>query len=71
MQTDNTVKIDPAWTVHELVHFRPETAAVLRSYGIDTCCGGTRTLTEAAKVAGLDAATLLHALEQVSIDSTS
>lgn len=71
MQIDERVKIDRGWTVHELVNFRPETAAVLRSYGIDTCCGGPRTLTEAAKVAGLDAATLLHALEQVSIAGTS
>ncbi|MGK2935155.1 MAG: DUF542 domain-containing protein [Gemmatimonadaceae bacterium] len=70
MQIDNSVKIDPAWTVHELVHFRPETAAVLRSYGIDTCCGGARTLTEAAKVAGLDAAALVQALEQVGGDTT-
>ena len=69
MQIDDSVKIDPAWTVHELVNFHPETAAVLRSYGIDTCCGGTRTLTEAAKVAGLDAAALLRALEQVSVGS--
>ncbi|MEX0908508.1 MAG: DUF542 domain-containing protein [Gemmatimonadaceae bacterium] len=71
MQTDTNVRIDPAWTVHELVHFHPEVAAVLRSYGIDTCCGGSRTLTEAAKVAGLDVATLLRALEQVSIGSTA
>jgi iron-sulfur cluster repair protein YtfE (RIC family) len=70
MQIDHSVKIDPAWTVHELVQFRPETAAVLRSYGIDTCCGGTRTLTDAAKVAGLEAAVLVQALEQVSIGST-
>lgn len=70
MQTDNPVKIDPAWTVHELVRSRPETLAVLQSYGVDTCCGGTRTLTEAAKLAGLDAATVLHALEAVSFDRT-
>lgn len=71
MLMDNSVKIDPAWTVHELVNFHPETAAVLRSYGIDTCCGGTRTLTEAAKIAGLDPAALVQALEQVSSDSTA
>lgn len=70
MQIDDSVKIDPAWTVHELVHSRPETGPALRSYGIDTCCGGTRTLTEAAKLAGLDAATVLHALEAVSFDRT-
>lgn len=71
MKTDTNVKIDPAWTVHELVHFHPETAAVLRSYGIDTCCGGSRSLTEAAKIAGLDAAALVQALEQASIGSTT
>ena len=71
MQIDNSVKIDPAWTVHELVHSRPETGPVLRSYGIDTCCGGTRTLAEAAKVAGHDIAALVHELEQVSVGSTT
>ena len=71
MQVHDSVKIDPAWTVHELVSFRPETAAVLRSYGIDTCCGGTRPLTEAAQAAGLELAALLNALEQASLASAS
>lgn len=70
MPTHTNLKIDPAWTVHELVHARPETAAVLRSYGIDTCCGGTRTVAEAAKVAGLDPAALVHELEQAGIGGT-
>lgn len=71
MQIDDSATIDPALTVHELVHARPETAAFLRSYGIDTCCGGTRTLAEAAKVAGHDIGALVHELEQVSIGSTT
>ena len=71
MQAHDSVTIDPAWTVHELVNARPETAAILRSHGIDTCCGGTRTLTEAAKVAGLDLTALLHELEQASLASAS
>ena len=70
MQVEESVKIDPAWTVHELVHARPETAAILRSYGIDTCCGGTRSLTEAAKVAGHDVAALMRELERASVGST-
>lgn len=70
MEIDDSVKIDPALTVHELVHSRPETVMVFRSYGIDTCCGATRPLTEAAKVAGVDAATLVRALEEVSFDRT-
>lgn len=64
MHTDSSVKIDPFWTIHELIHFRPESAAVLRSYGIDTCCGGLRTLTQAARVAGLDTAALIRAVRE-------
>lgn len=67
---ENSMKIDPAWTVQELVHSRPETAVIFRSYGIDTCCGGMRPLTEAAKEAGIDEAKLLQALEEVSFDRT-
>lgn len=63
MQLDEELKIDPALTVHELVNLRPETAAVLRSYGIDTCCGGSRPLHEAARLAGLDMNALLRALD--------
>ena len=70
MQIDDSVKIDPELTVHELVHSRPETGPMLRSYGIDTCCGGTRTLTEAARVAGHDIAALVRELEQASVGST-
>jgi iron-sulfur cluster repair protein YtfE (RIC family) len=64
VQTNDTVTIDPSWTVYELIHMRPETADALRSYGIDTCCGGTRTLNEAARLAGLDIDALLRALDQ-------
>lgn len=69
MYVDETVKIDPAWTVHEIVHARPETAAVLRSYGVDTCCGGTRSLSEAATAAGHDVAALVRELEKASVGS--
>ncbi len=70
MPTDNSVTIDPTCTVHELIQSRPETAAVLRQYGIDACCGGSRTLTDAAKAAAVDAPILLRALEEVSFDRT-
>lgn len=68
MPVNDSTKIDPAWTIHDVVQSRPETNAVLRSYGIDTCCGSARTLTEAATAASLDAATLVRALEAVSFD---
>lgn len=53
------MRIDPGWTVHELLATYPETAAVLRKFGIDACCGGSRTITAAAKSASVDPRTLL------------
>lgn len=44
--------IDPAWTVHELLGVIPESAPSLHRLGIDTCCGGSLTLAEAAASAG-------------------
>ena len=44
--------IDPAWTVNELLRIVPESAATLSRMGIDTCCGGSLPLAEAAASAG-------------------
>lgn len=44
--------IDPAWSVHELLRLIPESAPSLHRMGIDTCCGGSLTIAEAAASAG-------------------
>jgi iron-sulfur cluster repair protein YtfE (RIC family) len=44
--------IDPSWTVHELLRLIPESGASLQRVGIDTCCGGSLTLAQAAASAG-------------------
>jgi len=41
-------------TINELVEKQPAVLRVLGRYGIDTCCGGARTLEEAARAQGLE-----------------
>ena len=55
-------QIDPLWSVNELLRRHPTTSRVLNSYGVDTCCGGATSLTDAAREAGLDLTALLAAL---------
>lgn len=51
------------WTVNEVLVAAPQAVGVLNSFGIDTCCGGTRTLAEAARSVGLAPEILIAALE--------
>ena len=54
--------IDPSMTLGEIVTLRPSLAADLERRGLDYCCHGGRTLTEAAHEAGLDARTVADEL---------
>jgi len=60
--------VDPSRTVAELVLERPSRAALLSRLGIDYCCGGRRTLSEACTEQGLDAGTVARVLE-VEVDT--
>lgn len=53
----------PSTTLGALVATRPEWATVLESLGLDYCCGGHRTLQDAAHARGLDGASILKTLE--------
>jgi regulator of cell morphogenesis and NO signaling len=53
-----------ARTVNDLLRETPAAAAVLNRLGIDTCCGGSLSLAEAAASVGLPLAELLAALPQ-------
>jgi regulator of cell morphogenesis and NO signaling len=53
---------DASWTVNQLLLERPAAAAVLNAFGVDSCCGGARSLAEAAAEAGIEPTTLLAAL---------
>ncbi len=50
-------------TINALVAKEPLVLRVLGSYGIDTCCGGARTIEQAAREGGLDLPKLLADLE--------
>ena len=63
--TASAPRIDPAWTVNEVVRRHPATIAVFNAFGLDACCGGANTLARAVEEAGADAGTILFALESV------
>jgi len=50
-------------TVNEALFAAPETAEIFNRLGVDTCCGGTLTLTEAARAAGITPEALRAAVE--------
>ena len=53
-----------ATTVDDVVHTNPALSRVLNAHGIDTCCGGSATLAEAAHVRGIDLGELLANLNR-------
>ncbi len=57
-----TLTIDPTWTVNKVVALYPTTVAVFNRYGVDSCCGGGVALTEAATRDGVDLDALLQEL---------
>ena len=61
MQIPARIAVD--WTVNDVLRHFPDAAAVLNRFGIDTCCGGTLPLDEAAREAGVPVAELLGALD--------
>ena len=54
--------LDITITINELLRLMPESAAAIGRLGVDTCCGGSLTLTEAATSAGVPLAALLSAV---------
>jgi regulator of cell morphogenesis and NO signaling len=55
-----------ALTVNDLLRETPAAAAVLNRFGIDTCCGGSLSLADAAASVGLPLPQLLAALQQAT-----
>lgn len=60
--------VDPSMTLGEIVTGRPALAAELERRGLDYCCHGGRTLTDAALEAGLDATTVADELSLIAVD---
>ena len=62
MKTDET-GIDPTLTVNDVIARNPETLGIFKAFGVDACCGGAKTVEEAARRHGIDLDALLAALE--------
>jgi regulator of cell morphogenesis and NO signaling len=45
--------IDPGLSVNEVLRRWPGAVTALNAYGVDTCCGGAASLSEAAGQAGV------------------
>jgi len=61
--------IDPALSVNEVLRRWPGAVTALNAYGVDTCCGGANSLSEAAAQAGVSADDLIGAIaDAVAVD---
>jgi regulator of cell morphogenesis and NO signaling len=54
--------IDASWTVNDVIEKFPDSIAILNSLGVDSCCGGHLTLSEAAAESMIEVETLLTEL---------
>ena len=59
---DTTTTIQGTMTINETIRERPETVAVFDRYGLDSCCGGSLPIEQAARRHGLDPDEVLAAL---------
>lgn len=59
---ETTSPITPETTVNQLLELRPQSIGILQEQGIDSCCGGSLPLREAALEAGTDIDLLLSLL---------
>ena len=57
------MRIDPKETINAITTRYPDTIAIFAYYGIDSCCGGEKTLEEAARRHGADIEELRNRLE--------
>ena len=57
--------LDLTWTLNDVMRRHPASVRVFNAFGLDTCCGGARTLGDALSDAGVDAETILFAIESV------
>ncbi len=51
--TPHATKVEPTWSLNDLLYRYPQTAPILARYGIDMCCGGFDTVEVAARRAGV------------------
>lgn len=59
-------KIDENMTINDVIKGYPSTLSVFNSFGIDSCCGGARTLKQVAGEGGIDLDAFLKALNEAA-----
>jgi len=58
--------ITPASTIDDVIARHPSSIFVLNTFGIDTCCGGSDSIAQAAAYAHVDLAALLAGLQRAA-----
>jgi regulator of cell morphogenesis and NO signaling len=61
--------IDTDTTVNDVIRTYPNSVSVFNELGIDACCGGDASLTEAARRDGVDLGTLVARLDAIAASS--
>ena len=56
-------RIDPDLSVDDALRRYPAAAAVFNAFGVDACCGGARSIRDAAREDGVDCCAVVAALE--------
>ncbi len=52
-------------TINDVIRAHPETMEVINRFDVDLCCGGNRTIDQAAAEDGVEASVLLAAMNAV------
>ena len=60
------VSITPDMTLNEVIKKYPATMGVFNRFNIDSCCGGARTVADAARADGADLEAFLKALREAA-----
>ena len=59
-------KITQDMTINDVIKAYPATLPVFNTFGVDSCCGGARSLAQAATEAGKDLDAFLKALNSAA-----
>lgn len=58
------MKISKDMTVNQVIKLNPKVIPVFNTFNIDSCCGGSDTLEEAARKAKVDVESLIKEIEK-------
>ena len=61
----DSLTIDTAATVNEILAKHPAAVSAFNTFGIDACCGGDASVSEAARRDGADLDALIAALDAI------